>query len=176
MENKPSNNLTISCACAEISNLDVIDMGDESERVLKTFVLIKKRGKPYWWSAVFQCRECQQLWLLGQESRINDVFCLYKLDSMMMEDIQSNNRWPSIFDHYEDLLRIGLDAGKRFLFYEPLNSPSLRWTIIDMAEDRPGIRISEIAKLLNLSLDLAEEIAKRAVQENGVSIIFDGVR
>jgi hypothetical protein len=166
----------LSCMCPQLSNLAVIDMGDESRKVLLTFDEIKRRGEPYWWLAVYQCRECQQSWLLGEESRQNDVYCLHRLDNMMMENLLNNNRWPSVFDHYEDLLRIGFEAGKKVRFFEPLTSRSLRWTISDLAKDNPGISISKIAKLLNLDLDLAEEIARTVVQEDGVSISFEGVK
>jgi hypothetical protein len=175
MENSQQNTQASSCMCASLSDLAVVDMGDESEKVLLTFEELRKRGKPYWWSAVYQCRQCQQAWLLGQESRINDVYCLYKLDNMMLEGLLTNNRWPSIFDHYEDLLRIGGEAGKHVRFFEPLKSKSLRWTMVDLATARPGISISKLAELLNLDLDEAEEIAKKVIQEDGVSISFDRV-
>ncbi len=175
MENNQPDTLASSCMCAKLSDLAVIDMGDESERILLTFERIKNRGNPYWWLGAFRCRECQQSWLLGQESRQNDVYCLFKIDNLMMDDLIINDRWPSIFDNYEDLLRIGLEAGKSVRFFEPLNSRSLRWTISDIANNRPGISISEIAKLLNLELDLAEEIARTVVQEDDVRISFDGV-
>jgi hypothetical protein len=165
-----------SCMCLQLSNIAVVDMGDESEKVFTTFDQIKKRGNPYWWLSVYQCNECQQSWLVAQEERQNDVFCLYRLDTAMADDILNNNRWIPIFDHYEDLLRIGLEAGKSVRFFEPLNSRSLRWTISDLARDKPGISISKIANLLNLDLDLAEEIAKKVIEEDGVSIFFDGVK
>ena len=81
-----------------------------------------------------------------------------------------------MFDHYEDLLRIARGAGKRVHFLEPLKSKSLRWTMSDLATARPGIRISKIAELLNLDLDLAEEIAREVAQEDDVSIVFDNVQ
>jgi hypothetical protein len=82
-----------------------------------------------------------------------------------MEDLLVNNRWPSIFDHYEDLLRVGREAGKHVRFFEPLKSKSLYWTMSDLAADKPGISISKLAELLNLELDEAEEIAKEVVQK-----------
>lgn len=164
-----------SCMCLQLSNIAVIDMGDESEEVFATLDKIRKRGKPYWWLSVYKCYECQQSWLVAQEERQNDVLCLYRLDAITAEDIINNNRWIPIFDHYEDLLRIGLEAGKSVRFFEPLNSRSLRSTMSDLAKDKPGMSIFEIAKLLNLDLDLAEEIARKVIQEDGVSITFNNV-
>ena len=93
-----------------------------------------------------------------------------------MENLLNEDDWQSIFNHYEDLLRIGAEAGKKVSFLEPLNSRSLRWTIADLARDKPGINISVIAKLLNLDLDIAEEIARIVVQDDGVSISFNDVK
>ncbi|WP_306547908.1 hypothetical protein [Desulfobulbus sp.] len=149
-------------------------MGDESEKVFATLNEIKKRGHPYWWLSVYQCRECQQTWLVAQEERQNDVFCLYRLDTVTMEYILNNNRWIPIFDDYENLLRIGLEAGKRVRFCDPLNS-SLRWTISDLAKENPGINISEVARLLNLDIELAEEIARKVIREEDVRIAFNKV-
>jgi len=164
-----------SCMCLQLSNIAVVDMGDESEEVFATLDQIKKRGNPYWWLSVYQCRECQQSWLVAQEERQNDVFCLYRLDEVTTEDIINNNRWAPIFDHYEDLLRIGLEAGKSVRFFEPSNSRSLRWTISDLAKEKPGINISEVAQLLNLDIQMAEEIARKVMREDGVNIAFNNV-
>jgi hypothetical protein len=98
--------------------------------------------------------------------------CLQKIDSAAMQDVLYNELWPTSFDHYESLLRLGLEAGKSFRFFYPLNS-SLTWTIADLAKDRPGIGLSEIAELLNLEPGLAAQLAQKAVQENGVQITFD---
>ena len=176
MTHHPSKERQTTCLCAGLIDINVVDMGDESEKVFASLLEVKKRGQPYWWLSVYQCYVCQQSWLVAQEERQNDVFCLYRLDPAVAEDILNNNHWIPIFDHYEDLLRIGLEAGKSVRFLEPLNSRSLRWTISDLAKDKPGISISEIAKLLNLNLDLAEEIAKKVIEEDGVTILFDGVK
>jgi hypothetical protein len=164
-----------SCMCIQLSDIAVVDMGDESKEVFLTLKEIKRRGNPYWWLSVYKCRACQQSWLVAQEERYNDVFCLYRLDTVTMEDVLNKNRWPTVFDRYESLLRIGLEAGKSVRFADPLNSSSLRWTISDLAKDRPGIGISEIAELLNLDIDLAEELARKAVQEDHIRVSFDRV-
>ena len=150
-------------------------MGDESEKVFASLLEVKKRGELYWWLSVYQCYVCQQSWLVAQEERQNDVFCLYRLDAVKTEDIINNNHWIPIFDHYEDLLRIGLEAGKSVRFFEPLNSRSLRWTISDLAKEKPGINISEVSQLLNLDIQMAEEIARTVIREDGVHIAFNNV-
>jgi len=83
------------------------------------------------------------------------------------------NVWPPDFDSYEALLRLGFDAGKSVRFADPEEANALRWTIADLAKARPGIRVSELAELLNLEIDTARVLAKRAVRDDGAVIEFD---
>jgi hypothetical protein len=50
---------------------------------------------------------------------------------------------------------------------------SLAWLIADLAKERPGITLSEIAKLLNLDRELAKDLAKKAVRNEGIEINFE---
>jgi predicted transcriptional regulator len=172
MTHHPSKEQQTTCLCAGLNDTIVVDMGDESDKVFASLSEVKKRGQPYWWLSVYQCYVCQQSWLVGQEERQNDVMCLQKLDLATMQNVLNNSQWPATFDHYKDLLRLGLQAGKQVWFLDPLNS-SLRWTISDLAKENPGINVSEIAKLLNLKIDLAVELANKATREDGVQITFD---
>jgi hypothetical protein len=58
-------------------------------------------------------------------------------------------------------------------FVDPESAKSLRWTIADLANARPGIRSSELASLLNLDSDLAAELSERAIREDKVEILID---
>ncbi len=98
-----------------------------------------------------------------------------RLEPEIAERVLKDDAWPQDFDRYETLLRLGLEAGKRWRFVDPLNS-SLPWTAADIAKERPGISVSEIAELLNLDPDLAKKIARKAVKEKKVKITFDGKR
>jgi hypothetical protein len=53
--------------------------------------------------------------------------------------------------------------------WDPRDS-SIVPTIIDLARDRPGIRVSELARLLNLDSRTAEALARDAVHEARVRI------
>jgi hypothetical protein len=175
MTHHPSKERQTTCLCASLSDVIVVDMGDESEKVFASLLEVKKRGQPYWWLSVYQCYVCEQSWLVAQEERQNDVMCLQKLAPATMQNVLNNGQWPAIFDHYESLLRLGIEAGKSVRFLDPLNSKSLYWTISDLSKDRPGISISQIAELLNLDLDLAEELARKVMEEDGVDITFGSV-
>lgn len=156
------------CRCLRVANVAVIDMGDHDD-VFRTFESICKRGEPYWWLSAYECSECGQAWLVAQEERQNDVFCLRRLSAEEYDWLLQKNQWPADFDRYESLLSLGCDAGRSVRFVDPLNS-SLRWTVVDLAKERPGIRVSELAALLNIERPLAEELAVRAVQGSGVEI------
>ena len=79
-------------------------------------------------------------------------------------------RWPPDFDQYETLLRLGRAAGHTVRWADPVNGSSLEWTIADLARQRPGISVAELAELLDLDEDITSTIADRAVIKHGVSI------
>lgn len=168
IENHPTN-----CKCIELSNLAVVDMGEESDLVFNTFQKIVDRGEPYWWIYLCVCKKCNQHWLIAQEERHNDIFCLFRLDIDAAEQIINNGNWPTIFDRYENLLNIGKDSGKSVRFFEPENSLSLHATMEDIAKENPGIKLSYLAELLNIDIETALIIGKTLVKNNGVNIKLD---
>ena len=72
----------------------------------------------------------------------------------------------------EGLLQLGFDAGRSARFVDPEDS-SLEATMVDLARARPSISVSELATLLNLDRSLANRLALRASEEDGVEISFD---
>lgn len=162
-----------ACRCIELPDVAIVNMGEEGDVVLHTIDEIKWRREPYWWLSVRRCRACDQWWLVAQEERHNDVFCLRRLDPEQGTSIVDDDVWPSDFDTYEALLEIGVKAGCSVRFVDPLGSSSLSSTVEDLARTRPGIRVSEIARLLNLGTDLAATLAKRVVREKRLSIEID---
>jgi hypothetical protein len=177
---------SIGCMCIRLRDVDVVDMGTfpapepafegehdwSSEDVLRTLYEVQRRGSPLWWLWAARCRACGQGWLVGSEERQNDVYCMKRLAPEQLREIVDHGRWPSEFDTYEALLRIGLDAGRSVGFVDPLSS-SMNATVVDLAKARPGICVSEIAKLLSLDLAIATELARRAVEREGVRVVFD---
>ena len=174
------------CVCIRLRDLDVVDMGIydapapafeqdrqwSDEDLFDHLEEMKVRGARHWWLWSARCRTCGQCWLVGQEERQNDVFCMRRLDQNETRAIEDEDRWPSDFDSYESLLQLGLDAGRSVRFIDPENS-SLGATIADLARARPRIRVSELATLLNLNGTLASRLARRAANEEGVEITFD---
>jgi hypothetical protein len=178
---EPDRTFPVSCLCARVPGLAVIGMGSSlhagagelSDAVLETFETVKERGQPYWWASLQRCSVCGQRWLVAQEPRQNDVFCLRKLDIQQSIAIENDDQWPSDFDNYEQLLELGSRAGHSVRFVDPLEAGSLNWTVEDLARARPGIRVTEIARLLNLEPRIASILAKRVASATGVAIEFD---
>jgi hypothetical protein len=174
------------CACLRLRDIDVVDMGTfqapepafEADRewsdddVLRTFERVKDRGSPRWWLWAARCRACGQGWLVGTEERQNDVYCLKRLDGGELGGIVDADRWPPDFDSYESLLRVGLQAGRSVHVLDPTYS-SVRDTMADLARTRPGIAISELAKLLSIDLATAAELARKVAEVHGVQFTFD---
>ena len=159
------------CRCVSLSNMDVVDMGDHEE-IFESLVRTFERGEPYWWLYTSICTQCKTHWLIASEERQNDVFCFRRLTNDESHDIDIRNLWPDCFDTYEKLLEIGREFGRSVRFVDPLES-SLFDTIVDLAKQRPDIRISELANLLNIDIEITEKLAMRAIAETGVEIILD---
>jgi hypothetical protein len=158
------------CGCIELRDLAVVDMGEESDRVLRTLGPVAARGDPYWWLSLQRCAECGQDWLVAEESRQNDVYCLRRLDAAAAERIAADGVWPPDFDRYEALLEAGKEAGKSVRFMDPVGSSSLGASMEQLAQESPGIKLSHLAELLNLDLEIARAIAENVVAEKGVEI------
>jgi hypothetical protein len=147
--------------------------GKESEPVLATIEERLSRGRALLVALCGECIRCGQWWIVGQEERQNDVFCLRRLNGAEVTEVVESDVWPPDFDSYGALLRLGFDAGTIVRLAEPEEANSLRWTIADLAKARPGIRVSELAELLNLEIDTTRVLARRAVRDDGAVIDFD---
>ena len=157
------------CACLEMRDLHVVMMG-EHDRLFRTLVEVKRHGEPLWWLDIERCAECRQHWLVAAEERQNDVFCLRRLSEAEAERVLSGGPWPTDFHRYERLIRLGISAGIVFRFVDPMDT---RRTIADLARERPGIRVSELAELVALKVEVAAIVAREAVLLEGVEISFD---
>ena len=146
-------------------------MENENDNIF-SLIKLKDRGNNIWWLYLSQCEICKEYWLVAQEERHNDCFCLKRLDNETAIKILNDNIWPSIFDKYEYLLQIEMEAGKSVRFWDPLNS-SLKYTIEDLTIEHPGIKLSWIAKLLNIDINLAKDIAKKVTINNSLKIDYN---
>jgi hypothetical protein len=157
------------CACLEMRDLQVVPMG-EHERRLKTAEAVERHGEPLWWLEIDRCSACGQWWLLAAEERQNDNYCLRRMTDVEAERVLAGGPWPTDFHQYETLVRLGIDAGHVFRFLHPMDT---RWTIALLARQRPGIRVSEIAKLVALDQETAAVVAREVVRLEGVDVTFD---
>ena len=157
------------CRCATLAEIGVIDMGDTAD-TYDHFERIKERGDPYWWLHAARCSSCNTEWLVAQEERQNDVILVRRLAPNELSRILRDDLWPSDFDQYETLLRLGRAAGHTVRWVDPINDSSLEWTMADLARQRPGISVAELAELLDLDEDTVSTIADRTMIRHGVSI------
>ena len=180
-----------NCLCIRHPNITVIVMGCH-EDFFASLETTHERGQPYWWLFATDCTSCGESWLVAQEERHNDVYILRRLELAEREAIRAENCWPSDFDRYETLLKIGKDAGHSVRFFDPFSFQAKLWkdaglsgkffdplnsflvdTVRELAKARPGIRISEIASLLNVSNDLAVALAQKAAKRSQLEITID---
>jgi hypothetical protein len=145
----------------------------ETSTTLDLYEQIKERGEPYWWLYAARCTSCGTNWLVAQEERQNDVILLRRLTAAELDDIVTRDQWPSDFDQYETLLRLGRAAGHNVRWADPIGDSSVEWTMADLARQRPGISVAELAELLDLDKETAAVIADKARITHGVSISDD---
>lgn len=140
----------MACCCAELADIAIIGMGDAEgmdERVFATLDLVRNYGDEKWWLYVSTCSACGQNWMVGQEERIHDNYCLKRIDRQALSEIIECSRWPDDFLTYEKLLRLGRDAGQVAAFLNP-QSPALVETAQDLRRARPDMSIDDIAYVL----------------------------
>jgi hypothetical protein len=163
--------LSPGCECSRLDDLAVIPMGCD-DKVSHTLNWVQKRGMPWWWLHAWACKTCGQVWLVAQEERHNDLFILRRLDPAATDRLIRDGIWPPDFDRYETLLEIGRAAGHSVRFLDVADSPLLH-TVADLTKERPGIRVSDLASLLNLEPATAADLARQVVQRFGVAMTFD---
>jgi hypothetical protein len=132
---------------------------------------LRKRGMPYWWLWAANCPLCGQHCLVAQEERQNDTIVMRRLSDDEARAIVADDIWPADFDKYETLLRIGARQERQFRFMNPVEQLPY---ILDLARERPGISVEDLASLFNLEPPMALELARRAACESDVSITFPG--
>ena len=173
LSNYLRNNYPSGCKCLEISDNDVLDMGlkktDEFFSYLKN---IKDRGNGRWWLFLAECTKCNEAWLVAQEERHNDIYCLKRLSENAKNDILNENKWPPDFDKFESLLSIGFEAGKKVRFFDPINS-SIEVTIIDIVNEHPGINFNELIRLLNIDTETGKEIIRNIEKKYKLNLVYD---
>ena len=164
--------LPLACECITLAETSVIDMAHPGGR-LDHFERLRDRGEPYWWLQLERCTVCGTGWLVAQEERQNDVFLLHRLSENESQAILTAGRWPSDFDSYETLLRLGRAAGHTVWWPDAVGDSSLEWTMADLARQRPGISVSELSELLDLDPDTTAIIAEQTIIAHGVDITLD---
>jgi hypothetical protein len=160
------------CECLSLPNQLVVDMASPGA-VMNAFESIANRGEPLWWMEASRCAECHTPWLVGHEELQNDLFLLRRLSESEAREILDNRVWPQDFDQYEFMIRLGRDAGHSVRWVDPISDSSLLRTVTLIAGQRSGVRVSELAELLNLDFETASTIAEQAMIENGATIVRD---
>jgi predicted DCC family thiol-disulfide oxidoreductase YuxK len=107
---------SLTCECMFLSDTVVLDQGSEEwQQVVSTQFTIKKQDKSKWWLSLIQCRECQQFWIVEEESRVNDIDIYKRIDNEIARQIMEDNQWPV----WKKLLTTqGIDASALYLIYD----------------------------------------------------------
>ena len=157
------------CECVTLPDTAIVDMANAGT-LLDHFKELRSRGGRYWWLYVSECTVCQTPWLVAQEERQNDVYVLRRLTGNELAGILTSDSWPTYFDAYGTLVRLGTAAGHQVRFLDPIGDSSLLVTMVDVAKGEPGIALAELAEMLNLDTETAAIIADQAILLHGAQI------
>ena len=97
--------------------------------------------------------------MVAQDDRIHDNYCLKRITPQSFREITQLSSWPSDFLLYEQLLRLGREAGYIATFVDP-KSPALVDTVGDLRRARPDITLDEIAYVLAIPTRHAKKLLK----------------
>lgn len=154
MDNAPT------CYCSELADIAIIGMGDAEGRdgqFFETLDLVRNYGDEKWWLYASTCRVCGQNWMIAQEERIHDNYCLKRIDRETLSEIVEHSRWPDDFLTYEQILRLGREAGYVAAFLDP-KSLALIETAQDLRRARPEMSIEDVAYALAIPTKQAERL------------------
>jgi hypothetical protein len=157
----------IARECLTLPDTAVVDMAHPGKLLLTLDA--RRRGERIGGLACLDARlQCPLASCL--EERQNDILLLCRLTNTEIRGILEDDRWPIYFDAYATLLRLGMAAGHRVTFLDPLGDSSIAWTMADIAREQPGIPVAELAALLNLDIETASIIADQAIISHGARI------
>jgi hypothetical protein len=149
-----------SCICSEVADLAIVAMGDAEgldERIFATLDLIASFGKDKWWLYAYKCNQCGQNWMVAEEERIHDNYCLKRINLETIQEITERSMWPDDFLLYEQVLLLGTKAGMVATFVD-LQSPALVATAMELRATRPAISLEEIAYALAITTKQAGKL------------------
>jgi hypothetical protein len=159
----------MNCKCKELPEIADVAMG-EHDAVFSSFQTEIRHGKPLWWLSAFQCAACEQWWLVAADERINDVFLMRHLTKVEFRAIVEERKWPRDFNQFAEVLRVGCERGHRWVFDDP-ECPALVETVVELAREDDGIRLSRIASLLQVDGHQAARLADLAEAQAPIRIV-----
>ena len=161
------------CECPTLRERSTVPIGYGGEDFRRNVETLTRAGPPRWWLECLRCKVCGQAWLSATDMRVNDAHFLVRLGEEAVARLLGKGEWPADFDTYESVLRCGREFGIHWEYAAPLESKELYWSVVDLAQARPGIKLTELAALLPIGTAIARAIALKAVAAEGVEITFD---
>ena len=154
----------VECECATLGAFHVVGMGDSDGRDTRIFATLENvidYGEDKWWLYVSRCSACGQEWMVAQEERIHDFYCLRQLSHDEMQKILAQSQWPPDFLSFEEVIKLGPDNSHVAAFFNPND---LTDTIKELMEARAEITATEVAYLFCLSEHQAKRLMDRATR------------
>jgi len=148
-----------ACSCHTLSNKHLLTMGGIS---LEGFEHLVRGVRHMFWLHRFRCKTCHTEWWLAEEARIYDVWILFR-------------SWdtPPSLNTYHELLSMAVSLGASVRYFQPEVSIEIPITIEELAQEKPGMKVSEIAQLIPVPLEIIRQHARDVALKTGLHIDFE---
>ena len=113
-----------------------------------------------WWRHRMKCTVCGTIWKIAAEERIYDVWLLFR----------NEISWPSGVQTYRGLLLAAKESGASVHYFNPQESFEIPAAIRSLAEESPGIGLSEITELLPVDARFVGQHARDMVSQYRLDI------
>lgn len=150
-----------ACACHTLRDTDFVEMGEWVPDV--DIVVTVREVDGIRWRFNITCVICETQWLIALEERIYDIWLIRRA---------SCAPWPEVRT-YRGLLASAKRGAPGVCYQDPTNSIEIPAAICDLAEENPGIPLSEIVAVLPIDAVTAHHHAIRVMAQHDAQITLD---
>lgn len=154
---------TSGCDCEFLPDRHSAGMFEFTD-ILDGMQSVRKFGDSAWWLALYSCKKCEQRWVVATDSRVYDIV-LFRRVKDGPEFV-----WPADLLTFSGLLLSARATGGSVRYADPESSLELYYSVLDLAEERPRISVTEIAEHLPIDVEMTRRLAIKVLEREKVEI------
>lgn len=148
---------TSECRCEAIPDWGLVTLGRWTSEGFEH--IEQQEHTPYWLQAMI-CKTCKTHWIVGQDNIIYDVWIVVRATCRDISRIKT----------YRGLLSQAIRSGAMVGYEHPMQSVELPWAIKELAQETPGISVTEMTALLPADREVVMHHARAVLSQGDVSI------